>query len=362
MKILIITKYFSSYGGVEKLTHLICEELIKKFGNIDVLSFKKNSDKKIKLSKKINLINCKNNFVLNSAPFSIQMLKFLWSNIHKYDVVHLFVPNPWPTLIINLLNHKCKNLIISWCSDIVDQKISKKIFLPFQNRLLKNSKKIICLSKNYVKFSKDLDKFRNKIVIIPPIIKPVKLKKNYIFKKNNSIINILTVGRLVEYKGFHVLIKAGVKLPKNYKITIVGDGPLKEKLQNLINYYDLKNKISIRTNINEEDKKLFFKKADIFCFPSITRAESFGISLLEAINYSLPVIVSNNKGSGMKDMIVNNYNGYTFRNHSSNDLNKKIIKLSENPKNLIKFSKNSKKLFYKRFYDKDICKIYKQLN
>ena len=46
---------------------------------------------------------------------------------------------------------------------------------------------------------------------------------------------------------------------------------------------------------------------------SNTRAESFGISILEAISCGLPLVISNVKGSGMNDMIVNNVNGLKFK-------------------------------------------------
>ena len=45
---------------------------------------------------------------------------------------------------------------------------------------------------------------------------------------------------------------------------------------------------------------------------STSRAESFGISILEAISNSLPLIISRVKGSGMNDMIINKFNGYKF--------------------------------------------------
>ena len=98
---------------------------------------------------------------------------------------------------------------------------------------------------------------------------------------------------------------------------------------------------------------------------SRNRAESFGVSLLEAINYSLPVVVSNIKGSGMKEMIINNYNGFLFKNNSSRDLANKIKKIGESQKLAKLFSKNSKKLFIKKFSENNLSKkiinIYKKI-
>ena len=120
-------------------------------------------------------------------------------------------------------------------------------------------------------------------------------------------------------------------------------------LKKYIKYYKLNNRFFIHKNVTENKKNNFLKNSDLFCFTSNTRAESFGISLLEAINYSLPVIVSDNKGSGMQDMVVEGYNGYNFKNNSPEDLKNKILKATKNQKRLSILSKNSKKLFKKRF-------------
>ena len=71
---------------------------------------------------------------------------------------------------------------------------------------IKKIKKIICLSKNYFNYSKELKPFSYKTVIIPPLIKK-KIKTNSLLK-NNKEINLVTVGRLVNYKGHHIGVRA----------------------------------------------------------------------------------------------------------------------------------------------------------
>ena len=93
---------------------------------------------------------------------------------------------------------------------------------------------------------------------------------------------------------------------------------------------------------------------------STSRAESFGIAILEAISCGLPLVISNINGSGMNDMIVNNFNGYKFKNFSSIDCAKKIVNICNNNNKLNHFSKNSLKLFSKKFaYKKIEKKLYR---
>lgn len=345
MKILHITKYFNNFGGIETLTRSICNQLSKKYKKIDILTFSTDNKKSYLLKNKYRVISCYSNIVLRSTPFSFSMFRFLKNNISKYDIIHITVPNPWPTILIAILSKKINVLYVSWGSDIIKQKSLKIIFNFFQRRLLKKAKKIICLSQNYVNYSTDLKDFKNKVLIVPPIIKSVKKER----KKKSNKIRIISVGRLVSYKGYKCLIEAANILPKNYIFNLVGDGPEKETLKKYIKYYKLNNRFFIHKNVTENKKNNFLKNSDLFCFTSNTRAESFGISLLEAINYSLPVIVSDNKGSGMQDMIVGGYNGYNFKNNSPEDLKNKILKATKNQKRLSILSKNSKKLFKKRF-------------
>ena len=128
---------------------------------------------------------------------------FHYPPIKNFDYVHLHVPNPWVVLCLLFINPN--KLIISWGSDIINQKILKILFYPFQYIILKKAYKIISLSKTYSNNSKDLKPFSKKITIIPPLINaPQKAKKR--FDKNK--VNILCIGRLVNYKRFDIAINS----------------------------------------------------------------------------------------------------------------------------------------------------------
>lgn len=364
MKILHITKFLNnSYGGIESLTNSICNNLPKKYC-IDIYSFSKNKIKKILIKNNDNIKNIifPTNFNLFSTPISLKMFFYLKKNIDDYKIIHLYLPNPWAIIMVLLLKKRFQEIIVSWGSDIIDQKFLKYFFIYFQNRILQKAYKIIILSKKYSNYSNDLEKFKKKLLLIPPLIKNVKNK----YKINKTKIKILAIGRLVSYKNYKVLIKSMLHLPKKFELNIIGNGPLYYNLKKDITRYQLKKKINIYQNINELNKIKFLKNSQIFCMSSNTRAESFGISLLEAINYSLPVVVSNVKGSGMNDMIINNFNGFKFKNNDDKDIAKKFIKISKNKKRLIFFSNNSKKIFNKNFNysnsKKKLLTLYLSLN
>ena len=82
------------------------------------------------------------NLFLNlfSTPISISIILFILKNYKRYDCIHIHTPKP-----INRINFKfllIKKLIISWHSDIINQKILKIFFNPIQFFLLKKIKKL----------------------------------------------------------------------------------------------------------------------------------------------------------------------------------------------------------------------------
>ena len=358
MKILYITKFFPpEYGGIETLSKNLCDFFYKKNNNVEVVCFSK---KKTFVSKKhLYRVNYFKPFLtIFSTPVSLKIIIFLMKNFRKFDVIHLHTPNPLIELILIFL--PIKNLIISWGSDIINQKILKFLFRPFQLLLLKKSKKIICLSRNYLNYSKDLKIFKHKTFIVPPLT-----KNNFINITYNSKIkkiNLVMVGRLVDYKGHDIAIRSMKFLPHNYSLSIIGNGPNKKKLLNLILNLDLKKRIKLLDRIDNKLKIKILKKSSIFLMSSTSRAESFGIAILEAISLGLPLIISKVQGSGMNDMIIDNFNGYRYKNFSSFECAKKIMSATKSSSKLKKFSKNSFKLFNKKFnieiIEKKLNKIY----
>ena len=235
-----------------------------------------------------------------------------------------------------------------------ESKIQSSIVLLLKIFLYNFADKIITNSKGS---GKSLKKIFIKKEKIHPIYNPYlkKLYKNSSHKKYNYI---LSTGRLVKQKDFHNLIIAfniiKQKIP-NYKLIIIGDGQLKNELQNLVNNLGL-NKRIIFTGWKVELKK-YYINSKLFVLNSLY--EGLGNVLIDAANYNLPIIATN-CNSGPKEIIDYGKGGFLVPIKSPKLLSKKILFCINNYKISITKSKYAKKRL-KRFNCENNCNSYFKL-
>lgn len=103
--------------------------------------------------------------------------------------------------------------------------------------------------------------------------------------------NVLYIGRLVFYKNLEVILKA-IRIVSDAEIhlIVVGDGPMREKWQNLAHSIGVADRVRFEGYVSDERKKELLRKTSALVLPSVW--EGFGIVLLEAWGFRKPVIVS----------------------------------------------------------------------
>jgi rhamnosyl/mannosyltransferase len=101
----------------------------------------------------------------------------------------------------------------------------------------------------------------------------------------------LFVGRLVYYKGLHVLLEAAREWPGS--IVVVGDGPLERELRARADALGLGDRVHWAGRVSDEDLPSYYMSADVFVLPSIAITETFGVSQIEAMAAGMPVVSTN---------------------------------------------------------------------
>lgn len=167
-------------------------------------------------------------------------------------------------------------------------------------------------------------------------------------------INILSIGRLVEKKGHHLLMKAFHKIKDKYptsKLTIIGKGKYKENLVKLANKLKLGSSISIYDQLPYEKVANSLKSSDIFVAASLTGKdgdiEGIPNTLKEAMATGRPCISTYH--AGIPELVKNKENGILVKENSVSELAEALEYMMENKQKWNKYSKNARKTIENKF-------------
>lgn len=145
-------------------------------------------------------------------------------------------------------------------------------------------------------FINEMPAAKEKTCVIYDIVSPNLIKsmasQDGGFDDNFDGLRILTIGRLVDEKGYDMAIEACYKLKKQgfkFKWYVIGEGDLKSKLENMIKEFQLEDTfILLGTYLNPY---VFLKQCDIYVQPS--RFEGYGLAIAEARILQKPIIATN---------------------------------------------------------------------
>jgi len=179
--------------------------------------------------------------------------------------------------------------------------------------------------------------------IFPEKKRIVTINKEYILR-NKKVI--LFAGRLVSVKGIEYLIKAASSIRGD--IYIIGDGPERPYLENLIKKLKLQNVHLLGYMGGGRKKELieFYYRADVFVAPSVW-SEPLGLVVLEAMAAQTPVVVT--RKGGMVLAVKENYNGLFVRPRNSTQIAQKVNKLLDNKKINKRLGENARKTIVEKF-------------
>jgi colanic acid/amylovoran biosynthesis glycosyltransferase len=106
---------------------------------------------------------------------------------------------------------------------------------------------------------------------------------------------VLSIGRLVEKKGFADLIAAAALL-NDVQIAIVGDGPLRDALTEAITEHGVAGRVELLGPRQPDEVRALLEESDVFCLPCVVAAsgdrDSMPVVVKEALALELPVIVT----------------------------------------------------------------------
>jgi len=180
---------------------------------------------------------------------------------------------------------------------------------------LKNCNKVIAVSKALKERIVKIGVPEDKIVVIPngvdtDLFKPLerdRCRERLELPQDKKIV--LFVGNLVPVKGVDVLVEAFARLPAGMLLVLVGDGPLKNKLQAKVKEFGIENNVIFVGRTRHEAIPYYMNACDIFCLPSLN--EGCPNVILESIACGKPVVASN--VGGVREIICSDDMGILIK-------------------------------------------------
>lgn len=160
----------------------------------------------------------------------------------------------------------------------------------------------------------------------------------------NSVPRIVTVGRLVAFKGFEQLIDACAELGRrgvDFICEIIGDGPLRENLQEKVNKLSLSSRVTLPGSLSQGAVFEKLQAADIFALPSITdrqgASDVFPTVIMEAMSAARPVVST--QLAGIPELVVHEETGLLVRSGDMIALVEALEQLIRNPELRLRYGR-----------------------
>lgn len=308
MRVLILS-INNNKGGAESILKQIYEYYIKKNIHTNVC-FLTRSDSDFWNLKNQNIICISNNFSILKISY------FLIKNRHNFDRVH--TSHSKISFIIGILKRLrlFNSVIIARESTNSIKRYTgnkKRVYKILYKLCYSRIDVVICQSKEMLN---DLSRYIS-ISKLVHIKNPHKFMDHIDDESKNNKNFIMSAGRLINEKGFDILIKAfnDIKSTTNLNLKIFGDGPDKQKLENLIKEL----KLSDRVTLEGYSKNIInHMRSSDACIVS-SRIEGFPNVLLEMMS------VNNNIVSTLCSGDIESISGiYKAKTHDISDLSLKI--------------------------------------
>ena len=362
-KILHISKYYYPFsGGTEQIAR-DCVLALKRGYSQKVIAFNDGKEDKVDIVDGVEVIKCGCFTKIAAQSLSTSYGKQLHRVMKEFDpdIVVFHYPNPFvASLLLREMKNTKAKLVVYWHLDIVRQKYLKLLFNPQNRSLLARADKVIATSPNYIEGSKWLQSVKDKCVVVPNCINvermtitpDIEKRATKIREENKDKTICVAVGRHTEYKGFTYLVQASKLIDDRFRIYITGTGELTEKLHEEARG---DTKITFTGRIDDTELKALILASDVFCFPSISKNEAFGLALAEGMYYGKPAVTFTIPGSGVNYVSLNEVTGIEVENRNVEKYAEAMRTLAQNKELSLKYGKAGKERVENNFLSTQFC-------
>ncbi len=269
-----------------------------------------------------------------SGSFGIdrKLLTKIFSEKERVYVVGGWHPRFWVTILALVIN---SSKFMVWSDTPND--LNKRNFIKTKIRnfwldlIFKHSVGLLCTGEPCVERFVSMGANRSKVFNFPLWV-PLKDYPQISNKLEMETLEIISVGRIEEIKGFEYLVEAASRVRKlspslNIKYTVCGEGTFRHELEMLIKRNGLDDIFTITGWLEHEQILLMLDAADIYVHTA--KWEPYGATILEAMAAALPILGSDNT-IAVLDRVEHGKSGFIHETGNTAMLSEQIVALAEN--------------------------------
>lgn len=356
MKVLHIYKtyYPEDFTGIPRVIHSIAEGTASIGVESHVFALTKGAASPEPVMIDSHFVHqVKRDFQIASTDFAFGAISRFRKLASDFDILHYHFP--WPTGdLLHVLAGGGRPVLVTYHSDIVRQQCLAAAYAPLRDLFLCRMNCIVATSPNYVQTSPILQRFRQKVEIVPIGIAPrpsLDAQRLEHWRRSIGSGFFLFVGSGRYYKGLDFLIQAAIR--SNLPAVIVGeaDDELRARLP--------PNAVAVG-RVSDADKEVLLELCRAFVFPSHLRSEAFGVALLEAARAGKPLI-SCEIGTGTTFVNVDGETGIAVAPRDAGSLAEAMMRLARRPMEAERLGALAQRRFERLFTRDKMARSYKAI-
>lgn len=278
--------------------------------------------------------------------YAKQAIEILKRKEADYDVIHTHFLAPR----LYSANYISSSQQLSWVITAHAVGMFSPSFRKKQQKMLKDSDKVITVSEYNRNYLKEEWGYDQDIGVVPVSIDTEKFAPRDLEEKNK----IVSVGRLVEKKGFKYGIKAFSKIADDYpqlEYNIIGKGEKKEELENLIRAEGLEDRVNLLGHVTDERLKTELEESQLFLLPCVIAEngdrDAMPMVIKEAMSLETPCIST--KISALPEIIDHEKDGMLVQPKNVDQTSKALAELLQSKEKRQKYGQKARNKIEDKF-------------
>lgn len=158
-------------------------------------------------------------------------------------------------------------------------------------RVLSRSSAVVCVTHAEAeRLCADFPRVADRITVIPNGTRPPCPSPEAVASSIVSADDVVTVGRLVAYKGVDLLVRAVAELPPPTRLVAIGSGPAEHDLRRLAHSLGVADRVVLAGRLTDEELQAAIVRAGVVV--SMSEHEAFGLCVADGIAAGAPVLAS----------------------------------------------------------------------